>query len=138
MIEAPDPGQIRSKRKAITALFPYMVRLEQDGQPQPLEVFLRLARASGQWGFMWHRVRPLVITLLQEESSAPIKRAILLALPHMPWANFANGQHLVQLWAAAASVFPYPDEIGQIVVDTLLHIASQDSLRPHIPVGMWS
>lgn len=137
MIEAVDPGRIRSKCKAITALFPYAVRQEQDGRPEALEVFLRLARASGQWGFMWHRVRLLVATLLQEESPARLKRAVLLALPHLPWTNFTNGQHLVQPWAAAASVFPYTDEIGQSVIDTLLHIASQDSLRPHIPVDMW-
>ena len=137
MVETTDPGQIRSRCKAITALFPYAVRREQDRQPVMLEVFLRLARASGQWGFMWHRVRLLVATLLKEEGSVSLKRAVLHALPHIPWANSTNGQHLVQLWATAASVFPYTDEIGQSVVDTLLHIASEDSLRPHIPVGMW-
>ena len=138
MIETQDLSQIRSKYKAITALFPYAIRREQYGQPETFGVFLRLARASGRWEFMWHRVRPLVAALLEEESSVSLKRAVMLALPHMPWAKFTNGQHLVQLWASTTSVFPYPDEIGQSVVDTLLHIASQDSLRPHIPVSMWS
>ena len=138
MIETVDLGQIRSKRETITALFPYAVRRNQGGQPELLEVFLRLARASGQWGFMWHRVRLLVITLLEEDSPVSLKRAVIFALPHMPWVNLTNGQHLVKLWVTAASVFSYTDEVGESVIDTLLHITSQDSLRPHIPIGMWS
>jgi hypothetical protein len=47
-------------------------------------------------------------------------------------------EHWVQQWAAAASAVPYTDEIGQSVADTLLHIASNTSLQPHIPIDMWS
>ena len=45
---------------------------------------------------------------------------------------------MVARWAAAASAAPYTEEIGQSVVDTLLHIASVDFLRPHIPVDIWT
>lgn len=137
MVETAGPGTIYSKRKAITALFPYTVRRERDGRNGLLGMLLRTAAASGRWGFMWRRVRPLITTLF-EESPISQKRAIILASPHIPWNTFTNGQRLVRLWAAAASVFQYTDEIGQSVVDTLLHIASQDHLRPHIhiPVGM--
>lgn len=104
-----------------------------------LEIFFRAARSSGQWGFIWHRVRPHIATLLGEENSARSKRAMIHAFPHIPWGKFANSQHFIGLWAAAAaSAIPYTLEIGQSVVDALLHIASQDPLRPHIPVGMWS
>jgi hypothetical protein len=133
-----NPLQIRSKRKAITALFPYAALLERDGQPETLEMFFRVARASGQWGFIWHRVRPHIATLLGEESSVPLKRAMVHAFPHIPWHRFPNSQHFIQLWAAAASALPYTLQICQSVVDALLHIATQDYLRPHIPVGMWS
>lgn len=138
MIEVADPDLIYSKRKAITALFPYAVRRERDGQSELFGMFLRIAAASRRWGFMWRRVRPLVTTLLEEENTVSQKRAAILASPHFPWDNFTNGQRLVQLWAAAVSAFPYGDEIGQSVVDALLHIASQDHLRPYIPVRMWS
>lgn len=133
-----DPLQIRSKRKAITALFPYATLLERGGQPEMLEMFFHVARASGQWGFVWHRVRHHIPTLLGEESPASLKRAVILTFPHIPWGRFPNSQRFIQPWAAAASAIPYTLEIGQSVVDALLHIASQDSLRPHIPVGMWT
>ena len=103
-----------------------------------LETFFRVARSSGQWGFVWHRVRLHVATLLGEESPTSLKRAMIHAFPHIPWGKFPNSQQFIQLWAAAASEIPYTLEIGQSVVDALLHIASQESLRPHIPVGMWS
>jgi len=45
---------------------------------------------------------------------------------------------IVTLWARAACAVPCTLDIGQSVVDTLLLIASQDSLRPHIPTDMWS
>jgi len=101
------------------------------------EMLSRVASASGRWGFIWHRARPHLATLLKEESPIALKWAIFLAFPHMPWDRFANGRHLIQLWAAAVSTAPYTDEIGQSVMDALLHIAPQDPLRPHIPVSMW-
>ena len=138
IIEIADPLHIRSKRKAITALFPYAALLERDGQPEMLQTFFRVARASGQWGFIWHRIRPHIATLLEEGSPVSLKLAMVHAFPHIPWDNFPNSQHLIQLWAAAVSETPYTLEIGQSVVDALLHMASQGSLRPHIPVDMWS
>jgi hypothetical protein len=44
MIDAGDPGPIYSKRKAITALFPYAVWQEQDGQHKVLDVCLHAAQ----------------------------------------------------------------------------------------------
>ena len=103
-----------------------------------LGIFLRLARASGRWGFIWRRVRLHITVMLREESSASFKRAAVLAAPHIPWDKFSNGQHLVRSWAAATSAIQCTPEVGQSVVDALLHIASQDPLRSHIPVDMWS
>jgi len=57
--------------------------------------------------------------------------------PHLLWPWHMD-EHWVQQWAAAASVVPYTDEIGQSVVDTLLQIASNLSLQSHIPISMWS
>lgn len=41
-------------------------------------------------------------------------------------------------WIAAASSLPYTDDVGEGVVDTLLQMAFQDGLRPHIPVEAWN
>ena len=138
MIEAADPAPIRVKHKAITAFFPYTVRQERDGRDDMLNTFLRAARASGKRGFMWHRIRLPITALLSEENPVSLKQAVVLAAPHLPWWNPAIGGDFVRLWAAAARAVPYSHDIGQCVVDTLLLIASQESLRPHIPVDMWS
>ena len=137
MTGATNPKQIRSKRKAITTIFPYAVWRERDGQHDMFNLFLNAARGSHQWGFIWNRVEPLVAILLNENSHASLKLAAILTSPHLPWLKFTNGERLTQLWAAAASEVPYTDEVGQTVVDTLLQIASDDFLRPHIPVAMW-
>jgi len=87
---------------------------------------------------MWHCVKPLIVTLLKDEHSISPKRAIVLVSPHLAWCNFTNNEYTIQLWAAAVFAVPYTQDIGQCVVDTLLLIESQDSLRSHLPVTMWS
>lgn len=138
MIDTADRELIRSKRKAISTLFLYAVLREQDGQCNLFSLFLNAARASHLWRFVWRHVEPLVATILNEKSHVSSKRAVVLASPHLPWLEFVNGERMTKLWAAAASEVPYTDEVGPAVVDTLLQIASDDTLRPHIPVGMWS
>jgi hypothetical protein len=140
MISAGDPGPIRSKCKAITALFPYAVWQEQEGQNKVLDVCLHAAKASRAQNFLWYHIRQLpVARLLNEESPVSMKQAFILVLPHLPWQwRMDEHEHWVQQWAAAASAVPYTDEIGQSVADTLLHIAYNTSLQPHIPIDMWS
>ena len=87
---------------------------------------------------MWESIIPLVVKLLDEENPLSLKRAAILVSPHVPWWKFANLKHLIQLLTGAASAVPCTDEISQSVVDTLLQIASNGSLRPHIPADMWS
>ena len=139
MIESASSHRIRPKRKAISALLPYAVSREQAGRHETLDLFLRAARVeSVGWGFTWRYIGPLVTTLLAEGSPIPLKRAMILASPHVPWQKFRNGEHLVRLWAVAASAVPCGDDVCQSVVDTLLQIASLDPLSSHIPVDMWS
>ena len=138
MINAVDPGLICSKHKAITALFPYIVQQEQDGKHM-FDIFLHAVKASKQMNFMWGHIEgPLVTMLLDEGSSVSLKQAIILASLHLPWWTSTKDRGLIQLWAARASAVPYTDEIGQVVADTLLQIASNPSLQLEIPVHMWS
>lgn len=139
MIAAEDPNPICTRYcKAITAFFPYVARQEQNGQGEMFDTFLRTARASKKGGFMWHRIRLPIAVLLREESPVSLRQAIVLASPNLPWQNPTTDGNFVRLWAEAACAVPYTCDIGQSVVDTLLLIASRDSLRSHIPVGMWS
>ena len=137
MINTGDPHPIYSKRKTITALFPYILQQEHDGQHKVFNVCLHAVNASKQPGFLWYCIEELPITmLLNEESPVSVKQAFMLMSPHLQWHRF-TGEHWVQLWAATASAIPYTDEIGQSVVATLLYIAYNGSLQPHIPIYMW-
>jgi len=138
MIDAANPGQICSKCRAITALFPYVAWQEKDGQHNMFDIFLHVAKASKQKDFMWDLIEETFVTMMLDEGNpVSLKQAIICASPHLPWWNSTKDKHLVQLWAAAASAVPYTDEIGQSVVDTLLQIASNSPLQPYIPVSMW-
>jgi len=138
VVETANPDLIYSMRKAVTTFFLIAAWQEQNGQHEALDVFLYTARASGWSGFMWHWIMLPITRLLNKGSTPPLKQAVLLASPHLPWWSFIDGKHLIQLWAAAAWEVPYTDEIGQSVVDTLLQIASYGYLQPHVPISMWS
>ena len=134
MVEAEDYHSLQSKRKAISALLPYAVWRERDGQPEMLDVILHAARASRMFRFMWCHVDQFVSTLFSEASP----RAIALVSPYIPWDRLTDRGDLVQWWAETAPAVPHTEEIARSVVDTLLHIASWDELVRHIPVNLWS
>lgn len=134
MAEAHDPDKLGSKYKAITALLPYAVWQERDGQPEMLDMFLRAARASRMLRFMWYRVNQFASTLLSEASP----RALVLASPHIRWYLLTNRGDLVQRWAAATSAVPYSEEVAKSVAGTLVQIAPQSELLPHVTVDVWS
>ena len=138
MITAANAEAIYSKRKAITAFFPHAIWREKNGQHRMLDTFIHTARASQDPRFMWCWIIPHVATLLERESSVSLKWAAVLVSPHLLWWGSATGWHMIQPWAEASFIVPYTDEIGYSVVDTLLRIASNDSLRPYIPIWMWS
>ena len=133
MAEAKDHHPLWSKNKAITALLPYAVWRERDGQPEMLDTILCATRASKIYWFMWCHVDQFVSMLLSEASP----RAIVLASPHVLRYQLRDMEDLVRCWIAAASAVPYSEEIAQGVVDMLLQIASQDGLQ-YIPVDLWS
>ena len=138
LVKVTDLGQIRSERKAITALFPYAVWQERDGKHETLNAFLCVVGASKWFGFMWNHVGPLLPMLLNKESHISLKWESVLVSPHLRWWSLPTSKHLIQPLAAAASAIPYTNEVGMSVVDTLLQIASDHSLRPYIPLDMWS
>jgi len=131
---AQDYHIARSKRKAITALLPYTIWQERGGRSQMFDAFLYAARASMKQKFLWKRAEQFASPLLSKASP----RAILLASPHIPWRLLKHRGDLVQLWAMATRDVPYTEEIGESVVNTLLQIASEAPLLPHIPLQVWS
>jgi hypothetical protein len=59
---------IRSKRKALTALFPYVVLRVKEGEHEMLDVFLDVVRSSERSGLMWFYIEPLLSALLDENT----------------------------------------------------------------------
>ena len=134
MAEAEDYRPLRSNEMAITALLPYAVWQERDGQSETLDTIIRAARASRVWDFMSYRGDLFFSTLLSEASP----RAIILTLPHIGWGYLTDRGDLVQWWATTASAVPYTEEVAQGVVDTLLQIAFFPDLVRYIPADVWS
>lgn len=134
MAETGDPDELRSKCKAVTALLPYAVWRERDGEPAILGTFLGAAWASGMMYFTWHRIDRFAGTLLSEASP----RAIVLVSPHIPWYLLTDRKDLVQHWAAATSLVPCTEEVARSVIDTLLQVASRRKLLPYITADLWA
>lgn len=138
MVKATNQELIRSKHKAISALFPYAVRLGRRGKQRLADISLRAAMVLGSRRFIWRLAKPHIMGLANTQSSLSLNWLITLASPHVSWHDEPYDGNMVARWAAAVSGVPYTEEAGHRVVDTLLHIASVDSLRSHIPVGIWT
>ena len=132
MIEAADTHSFHSRHKAITVLFPYAVWQERNGHHDVLDTFLRAARASGEEGFMWHRIEPFVTKLLNRETPVFLKRANILTPPHLLRQKLTNVEHPIQPSPAPAAV-PLTDDVNN-VADTSPRIASDDSPQ-HSPLS---
>ena len=137
MAGAPDADLILSKRKAASALFPYAVRLAQEGQQGMIDAILHVASKSTSGGFMWRRIGPYITSLFDESSPSSLNLAITLTSPCADWGYGDYTEKAVARWAAAALDTPYSEAVGQSVVDVLLQIAYNDALRSHIPGDIW-
>ena len=138
MAETGDRQPFHNKRKAITSLFLYALLQERVGEQEIFGALSRAAMALGSGRFIWRRVKSYIPTLSNKPSSPSLNQVIILGLPHVPWHDGSCDKNMVIRWAAAASAVPYTGEVDQSVVDALLYIVSVDSLRPHIPIGIWA
>jgi hypothetical protein len=140
-IMAGVPGQdpiFRSKSKAVSALFPYAVRLARGGHQGMMKAILRVTLESTSGGFVWDRIRPYITSWFDESSPPSLDQAITLVSPCANWGRGPYNQSSVARWAAAVSATPYSEAVGQRVVDALLHIAWNEFLRSHIPIEIWA
>ena len=86
---------------------------------------------------MWRRIGGYITTWLDESSPPYLNHVITLASPRTNWISESHTQKAAARWAAAVLETPYSDAVGQIVVDVLLRIAYNDSLRTQIPIEIW-
>lgn len=124
-----------STRKAINALLPYAIFLEQSGDQKMLDVILRVARSSGPQIFLLHYIGTNLVILLRGPTPPSLNRATILLSLYVPWQYWDKS--LVSGWAAAARAVLYSDEVGICVVEMLLRLASSDTRRPYIPNDIW-
>ena len=136
MIEAGNSDLILSKRKAISALLPYAVTMEQRGQPALLDMFFRAVQSTKSEDFIW--VRPLVNTLFSTLSPRFSDRVILLVTPYAWLYQGPRSEDEVARWALTVSAVPYTEEVGELVVKALLLAAADDTLRRCIPANLWA
>ena len=94
---------------------------------------------------MWRRVGPYIVPLFDNPTPPSLTLVTILASsyvrPEYHW-SYSHNERVAKIsvagWVAAVSAVPYSEEVGQSVVDVLLQIASIDSLRPRIPVCIWT
>ena len=140
MAKVADPDQIRSKRKAVTAFFPYAVWQERNRGCKMVDAFLLVARASRSGELMWEAIGPFITTLFAIDEASPdsLNRVITLVSPYVRWDTWSFNENAITRWARAASAISYTEEIGRFVVEALLEIAFMNSLRPHVPITIWA
>ena len=133
MAEARDPAELHSKHKAITALLPYAIWRDRDGEPQIFDKFLLAVKA---WGGLkpWPYDHPFYSRLFSEASP----RAIVLASPYRHGWH-PSDRELVEQWDAAVSAVLYTEEVAQSVVDMLLQIATiYELIQYSVTKSVWS
>jgi len=138
MALAEDQPLLHAKRKAISSLLPYVLRQERVGQQDMLGTLSHIATTMDSEQFIWHCIQPYITALCNNPNPLSLDQVIILGSPHVPWRTGPHNENTVTRWATAASAVPYTEEVGESVVDALLHIASVDSLRPHIPIDIWA
>ena len=137
MAATPDPQLIFSKRKAISALLPHAIFLEQRGQQGMINAIFRAARASKDKDFIWEDTVPYVSKLFGGRSPASLNRVIVYISPYLSWNDTLNSSAAVARWAEATLAVQYTEELGQSIVSALFKIASVPLLQSHVPIGVW-
>ena len=137
--DAHDQDTLYRNRKAITALFPYVMWQERYRQrPETFNVFLHAVDAAKSYtGFLWHCVQPFMNTLLNDAGDVSLKRVAMLVSSDIPWEK-QESRGLVRAWVATVSAIPKEKEVAPSVVNALLQIAYFELLPPGNHGDVWS
>ena len=126
MVAAADPYPIWDKRKAIGVLFPYAIILERRGQQGALDTLSRAAMATNSEGFLWHHIKPFIMTLFNMPNPPSLNWILGFVSPRVVLQDQPYDDLVA--WRTAA---PSPtEEADRGVVNELLQIVFAASLRP--------
>ena len=132
----PPAILLAPKPYSISALLPYAISLEQDGDQEMVDAIFRLSCASELWSFRWKYIERYTAALFSKPTPPSLNRVTILLSPYAP-RDYWN-ENVVSRWAAAVSAVVYSEEVGWSVVDTLLMLASRSDLQPYIPIRIWT
>jgi len=120
------------------AFLSYMTRREEVDQGKPANIFLR-TRDSNRPSRRSHCTSKLDAHFLESVFPISLKLETLYTFRDKPqlMRNAINTKTVMRLWITTAAAVPYTDDVCQIVVDTLLQMAGDKDLRPHIPPPAW-
>ena len=124
------------RAETISALLPHAISLDQSGDRQMLDAIFNLSWGPDSWGYHPDYIDSYAATLLNETTPPSLNRATILLSPFLPQHRW--NECMVGRWAAAVSAVPYSEQVGWSVVDTLLQLASDETLRPYIPADIWT
>ena len=134
MVENPEPALIRSKSKAMSALFPYAMFLEQGGQRRMVDAISHTARAARPGKFMWYHAKPFVTAMFNKPNPPSLTWVLGLISPRV-WQDEPQDKDVIAGQVVVASAVSRLGQGGWSVADELLRIAFVDSIHPHIPHG---
>ena len=128
-----------SKYEATIAFLPYAARREEAGQGKPSDTSFRTARFSPSSSPISHWTPELGGQLLQVVLPSSLKHAVLHTFQQEPqfMKHASDIDTMMRLWITAVTTLPYTDDVGRIVANTLLQMAADDELLPHIPTVAW-
>ena len=141
MVESTDGILLNSKREAISTLFFYVI-LERGRQKRMANSISHALRAMDSprrgWTDGLDYIKPYTHMLFCGPNTPLMDSLIILLSPYIDWNDTYHRKGDVIRWAAAASAVPYTEEVGQDIVSALLQISMYDTLRPHIPIEIWT
>ena len=136
MAEDPDPVLINSKRKAISALFPYAVFLEQGGQRRMVDAISNAAKATRSRKFMWYRAKPFITAMFNKPNPPSLSWILGLVSPRVHWDDGVGGKGVIAKKAAATLETSQLDEDGWTVSSGLTRVGFIDPLHPDLSHGL--
>jgi len=137
----PRGHQFLPRHKAITTLFVYATRREQDGDPRLLTAFLRAANTFPQKSrWICNHIGAAIFGLLEKESSNLQKRAAILAASFMPryWEALENKGEFINAWLSAMDHVEGMGDVAEAAIRMSFNMAWSDEWRPQMIREMWN
>ena len=85
----------------------------------------------------WRHIKTYITSLFDKSNTPSLNRVIILTLPYVQQHLYpSDATTAVARWIIAALAVPH-SEVDQSMVEALLMVSSNDSMRTHIPVDIW-